>query len=57
MAWVKDAANDKKLVQDMIKGSEAIAYGQSRRGTKITDTFSLKGFTKAYEAINEACGK
>lgn len=57
MAWVKEAVTDKKLVQDMIKGSNAIAYGQSVRGTKITDTFSLKGFTKAYEAINEACGR
>lgn len=57
MAWVKEAAIDKKLVQDMIKGGEAVAYGQSVRGTKITDTFSLKGFTKAYEAINEACGR
>lgn len=57
MAWVKESKTDKQLVQDMIKGGEAIAYGQSQRGTKITDTFSLKGFTKAYEAINEACGK
>lgn len=57
MAWVKEATSDKKLVQDMIQGGEAIAYGQSQRGTKITDTFSLKGFTKAYETINEACGR
>lgn len=57
MAWAKEASFDKKLVQDMIKGSNAVVYGQSQRGTKITDTFSLKGFTKAYEVINEACGR
>lgn len=57
MAWAKDAQTDAELVKNMIAGSNAYVNGTSKRGTKITDTFSLKGFTKAYEAINSACGK
>lgn len=57
MAWAKDEKTDAQLVKDMIAGSNAYFNGTSRRGTKITDTFSLKGFSKAYRAINGACGR
>jgi hypothetical protein len=30
--------------------------GTSTRGTDTRDTYSLIGFTKAYEAANSACG-
>ena len=56
-AWAKDAATDVKLVNQMKKGSQAVLIGTSARGTKTTDTFSLKGFSKAYETINKACGR
>ena len=56
-AWAKDAETDAKLVSQMQKGSQAVLLGTSARGTKTTDTFSLKGFSKAYEAINKACGR
>ena len=55
-AWAKDSVTDEKLVSEMKKGSSAVLIGTSARGTKTTDTFSLKGFSKAYEAINKACG-
>ena len=57
MAWAKDDKTDAALVKDMVAGSNAYVNGTSKRGTKITDTFSLKGFSKAYNAINEACGR
>lgn len=57
MAWAKDDKTDAALVKEMIAGSNAYVNGTSKRGTKITDTFSLKGFSKAYNAINEACGR
>ena len=57
MAWLENGQTDSKAVQSMIKSSNAIARGESVRGTKIVDTFSLKGFTKAYDAINKACGR
>ena len=56
-AWAKDAATDAKLVAEMKKGTTASLVGTSARGTKTTDTFSLKGFSKAYDAINKACGR
>ncbi len=56
-AWAKDAATDQKLVAEMKKGTTATLLGTSARGTKTTDTFSLKGFSKAYEAINKDCGR
>lgn len=57
MAWGKDEKMDKQLVDLMEKGDAAYVSGQSVKGTKITDTFSLKGFGKAYDAINAACGR
>lgn len=56
-AWTKNAEADTKLVAEMKKGSQAVLLGTSARGTKTTDTFSLKGFSKAYDAINKACGR
>ena len=42
---------DKKIIEAMIKGDKLIAFGQSRRGTKTKDTYSLNGFAKAFNKI------
>ncbi|HEY9538199.1 MAG TPA: invasion associated locus B family protein [Kiloniellaceae bacterium] len=55
-AWAMDKATDKKLVQAMIKGSTMVVEGVSSRGTNTKDTYSLAGFTRAYQAIGQACG-
>ncbi len=55
-AWAKDNDTDKKIVNQLKKGNKAVLSGSSVRGTKTTDTFSLKGFSKAYQEINKACG-
>jgi invasion protein IalB len=55
-AWALDSESDKKLIQAMKKGSRMVVKGTSSRGTITTDTYSLKGFTKAYRAIGKACG-
>ncbi|MGN1091012.1 MAG: invasion associated locus B family protein [Alphaproteobacteria bacterium] len=55
-AWATDE-QDKQLVSMMRSGSKAVFKGTSSRGTLTTDTFSLKGFTKAANAIDKACGK
>lgn len=55
-AWAPDKESDKALVQAMIKGRTMIVKGTSSRGTLTTDTYSLNGFTKAYQAIAKACG-
>jgi invasion protein IalB len=54
-AWAKNAAADKKIVAALKKGLKLTVIGYSTRGTKTTDTYSLKGFTKAYEKITDEC--
>lgn len=55
-AWARDSQSDKVLVQAMRAGSQMVVKGASSRGTLTTDTYSLSGFTAAYESINKACG-
>lgn len=54
-AWARDSATDKALVTSMKAGLDMVVLGESSRGTKTKDTYSLKGFTAAYDAISKAC--
>ena len=54
-AWAPDKDADKALVTAMKKGTTMVVKGTSLRGTATTDTYSLKGFTKAYNTISKAC--
>ena len=54
-AWTANKDEDKRLVGAMIKGNRMVVRGTSGRGTKTTDTYSLKGFTKAYRTITRSC--
>lgn len=56
-AWASTAADDAKLYRLMKAGNKAVIIGKSSLGNTTTDTFSLKGFTKAANAIDKACGK
>lgn len=55
-AWTRGTKDDKAMVQEMMKGSTMTVTGESDRGTKTVDTYSLRGFTAAYKEINKACG-
>lgn len=55
-AWADNASADKALVAAMKAGSEMVVKGTSSRGTLTTDTYSLNGFTAAYNAISKSCG-
>ena len=48
--------DDPKLVRAMRAGLEMTVRGISSRGTRTKDTYSLRGFTNANDAINRACG-
>ncbi len=54
-AWANDE-DDPKLVAAMKNGNDMIVFGTSARGTDTRDTYSLIGFTKAYDAATSACG-
>lgn len=56
MAWAADAGADRDIADAVQKGSTMVVKGESGKGTKTKDTFSLKGSTKAYETITKACG-
>jgi invasion protein IalB len=55
-AWTRGTKDDKAMVDEMMKGSTMTVTGESDRGTKTVDTYSLRGFTAAYKDINKACG-
>ena len=54
-AYAPDSATDGAIVGAMKRGSKMVVVGTSSRGTRTTDSYSLLGFTKAYEAISRAC--
>lgn len=56
MAWAADASADSSIAEALKKGERMTVKGTSLRGTATTDTFSLKGSTKAFEEISKACG-
>lgn len=55
-AWTRGGKQDAALVAAMRAGKTMILRGTSSRGTRTTDTYSLKGFTVAHNAIGKACG-
>ena len=54
-AWNSDTAGDKAMVAEMKRAGKLIVIGTSNKGTRTTDTYSLSGFGKAYEAMAKAC--
>ncbi len=39
------------------RGRQAVARSPGPRNTVVSDSFSLRGFTQAYAAVNRACAK
>jgi invasion protein IalB len=54
-AWVKNAAEEARLVEAMRKGAEVTVKGESSRGTKTVDQFSLKGVSQALDRAAQEC--
>jgi len=54
-AWVKNAPDEAKLVTALRGGAEAVVKAESQRGTKTTDTYSLKGVTQALDRAAQEC--
>ena len=52
-AWTKD--KDKEVTFAMKKGITMIIQGHSSRGTLTTDTYTLKGFTAAFNKLSKDC--
>jgi len=54
-AWVKNPADESRLIDSMRKGGDAVVKGTTSRGTQTTDTFSLKGFDQALKRVSQEC--
>lgn len=54
-AWMVSNTEDKNLIAAMKRGDRMIVDGTSSRGTATKDTYSLKGFTSAYNSISAKC--
>ena len=51
-AWTND---DAKVIFAMKKGLELVITGESSRGTITNDTYTLKGFTSAFDQLTKDC--
>ncbi len=56
-AWSFSVRDDLKIINAMKTSIKMQVVGTSSRGTITKDTYSLLGFSKAYQAINVACQK
>lgn len=54
-AWTFSADDDAAMVAAMKAGVDMVVRGTSERGTETKDTYSLLGFTAAYDAVRQAC--
>ena len=55
-AWLETRNEERQVVTAMRRGAKAKVTGYANGGGRSTDTFSLLGFTAAYNAAKKACG-
>jgi hypothetical protein len=54
-AWIKNAADEAHVVEAMRAGQSAVVKGMSAKGTRTTDTFSLRGLSQALDRTDQDC--
>lgn len=54
-AWIKNAAEENRLLEGLRKGADVVVKGESSRGTKTVDTYGLKGLSQALEKVGMEC--
>ena len=53
--WIKNAAEEERMVDAMRKAADVTVKGVSAKGTETTDTFSLKGLAQALDRLAQDC--
>jgi Invasion associated locus B (IalB) protein len=53
--WIKNAAEEERMVDAMRKSADVTVKGMSAKGTETTDTFSLKGLAQALDKVAQDC--
>ncbi len=54
-AWIKNVAEEARMIEAMRKGADLTVKGTSGRGTASTDIYSLKGLAQAVERAEQEC--
>jgi hypothetical protein len=54
-AWVKNAAEEGRLIEAMKKGSKLVVKAASAKGKVTTDTYSLGGLGQALDRVRKEC--
>jgi len=54
-AWIKNAAEEPRLVEALRKSADVVVRGESAKGTKTTDVYSLKGLSQALDRVAQEC--
>ena len=53
--WIKNAAEEERMVEAMRKAADVVVKGVSAKGTETSDTFSLKGLAQALDRLAQDC--
>jgi Invasion associated locus B (IalB) protein len=53
--WIKNAAEEERMVDAMRKAADVVVKGVSAKGTETTDTFSMKGLSQALDRLAQDC--
>ena len=53
--WVKNAAEESRVIDEMRKGAALVIKAASHKGRKTTDTYSLTGFSQAVDKALKDC--
>jgi hypothetical protein len=53
--WIKNAAEEERMVDAMRKAADVVVKGMSAKGTETTDIFSLKGLAQALDRLAQDC--
>ena len=53
--WIKNAAEEERLVEAMRKSADVVVKGVSAKGTETIDTFSMKGLAQALDKLAQDC--
>ena len=54
-AWIKNVAEEARMVDSMRKGSDLTVKGVSDKGTESSDQYSLKGLSQALDRVTQEC--
>ena len=53
--WIKNAAEEERMVDAMRKAPDVVVKGVSAKGTETIDTFSMKGLSQALDRLAQDC--